>query len=389
MFGKDDRNGVSRGDGCMRVLHVAQSLKGGPASYFDEIMPDQIDRYGAANIALCVPDADIRYLSKDSQKAQLYSFSSPKRSLQSLRDFHAAFKKSVTAFQPDIVHLHSSFAGAVGRFALLGSRRRPATVYCAHGWAFDMKGGKSGAMAAVVAQVERALAMRTDRIVNISQADQDSAMEWKIGRTKSRVILNGVADIAPPQRDKAALQQALGMDPEKINLLFVGRFDRQKGVDIAAAMAQRLPPENYHLHVIGDFVVSAKPAESAPVITASPTISLLGWKDRADLPPWFAAADALIMPSRWEGFGLAAIEAMRMRTAVIASRVGALPELVVDRETGRLVPPDDVPMLTQTLLSETKASLAAYGGAARSRFEARFTAARLNQNLADLYAELA
>jgi glycosyltransferase involved in cell wall biosynthesis len=370
------------------ILHAVQSLKGGPASYFDEIIPDQIDRYGQENVALCVPDADLTYLSDRSREARIFSFPSRERSLRSLRDFHRAFRHSVRQFQPDIVHLHSSFAGAMGRMALLGTKRRPRVVYCSHGWAFDMKGGKSGALGTAVALVERALATQADSIANISQADQSSALKRGIGRGKSRVILNGVADLPVPALPKEAQQRALGMDPAKINLLFVGRFDQQKGVDIAVAAIRDLDPARYHLYLIGDYVVSARPGEGEADLASLPMVSLLGWKDRSALPPWFAAADALLMPSRWEGFGLAAIEAMRMQTAVVASRAGALPELVVDGHTGRLVPPDSHPALNQTLLSETKAGLHAYGRAGRERFEQLFTSARLNRELAALYAEL-
>ena len=373
----------------MKILHAAQSLKGGPASYFDEIIPDQIDRYGRENVALCVPDVDLAYISDRSREARAFPFSSSQRSIGSLRDFYRTFRDAVAQLKPDIVHLHSSFAGALGRIALLGAAHRPRIIYCSHGWAFDMNGGQSRAFGSAVAWVERVLAMQTDSIVNISQADQASAVDRGIGRGKNRIILNGVADLSPPDIPKEAQQQALGMDPTKTNLLFVGRFDRQKGADIAVSAMNAMDPAHYHLYLIGDYVVSSKPNENQPAILPSPAVSLLGWKDRSTLPPWFAAADALVMPSRWEGFGLAAIEAMRMKTAVIASRAGALPELVVDGHTGRLAPPDSHESLSQIFTTETKAALHAYGQSGRARFEDFFTSARLNQELAELYAELA
>jgi len=373
----------------MKILHVVQSLKGGPASYFDETVPDQVTRYGADNVALVVPTDDLQYLSGVTKSAKFYTFASRKRSARSLVQFHAAFRRALQEFQPDIIHLHSTFAGAICRASLMFSKSRAGVIYCSHGWAFDMGGAEKPSLKKrLIVQVEKMLAWRTHLVINISEADQTSALRHGIGRGKSVVVYNGVSDHAPLEETRHAAQERLGMDTAKVNVLFVGRFDRQKGFDTAVEAFHKLDPARFHLYAIGDFVVSNARRESDRLALSADNISLLGWKHRSELPPYFAAADVVVMPSRWEGFGLVAVEAMRMNTPVLAASVGALPELVIDRVCGRLVESGDADGLAKVLEEESKTSWHDYGRQARSQFLDKFTSGRLNATLANLYSKL-
>ena len=89
------------------------------------------------------------------------------------------------------------------------------------------------------------------------------------------------------------------------------------------------------LHVIGACVNEDRTEEPAS------NVNILGWLPRHAIDRYYAAADAVVMPSRWEGFGLVAIEAMRNGTAVIVSNRGALPELVEDGKTGHVFDLDE------------------------------------------------
>lgn len=372
----------------MKVLHVVQSLKGGPASYFDETIPHQIARYGSENITLVVPADDLQYLSEATRQAQIRTFPSRARSVKSLMALHSSFREALDDFEPDILHLHSSFAGAVCRSSLVFSAHSPRVIYCSHGWAFDRGEKDHGSLVKrFTVAIEKMLAVRTDLIINISEADQRSALGHGIGAGKSVVVHNGVAECDPPQESRLLLQERLGMDPTKINALFVGRFDHQKGFDLLIDAFRHLDPVRYHLHAIGDFVVSdcGTIKEAARDMNH---INFLGWKQRDELPPYFAAADVVIMPSRWEGFGLVAAEAMRMQTPVLATSVGALPELVKDRVCGRLIASASADELVHVLLEENKADWRRYGQRARIQFLENFTSARLNESLSRLYAQL-
>jgi len=96
----------------------------------------------------------------------------------------------------------------------------------------------------------------------------------------------------------------------------------------------------------------------------------------------------VVVPSRWEGFGLVALEAMRSGCAVLATRVGGLPEVVDEGVTGALFAPDDSDALVHLLVSLTETRLAEMGAAGRRRFEALFHVDRVVNELDAVYREV-
>jgi glycosyltransferase involved in cell wall biosynthesis len=113
---------------------------------------------------------------------------------------------------------------------------------------------------------------------------------------------------------------------------------------------------------------------------------MTGWLPPAEIEAFYRSADVVVVPSRWEGFGLIAVEAMRAELPVIASRVGGLPEIVVDGETGVLIPPADKGALVRALRDLSDEKLAAMGRAGRQRFLRYFTLDRVHRQIAELYA---
>jgi glycosyltransferase involved in cell wall biosynthesis len=185
--------------------------------------------------------------------------------------------------------------------------------------------------------------------------------------------MSGISDAAP------SAAGIVRMPSDRLNLLFVGRLDPQKGVDDLLAAMELLTDTPVHLHVIGDGVVSTGKARAARNAT------FYGWLPHELIPAYLSAADALVMPSRWEGFGLVALEAMRAGRAVIASDAGALPEIVANGETGRIFGKGDPASLAETIRGLSRAELARQGEAGRRRFLAHFTADRMNRETLRLY----
>ena len=118
------------------------------------------------------------------------------------------------------------------------------------------------------------------------------------------------------------------------------------------------------------------------------SVRFLGWRE--DVQELLAACDVFLMPSLWEGFGLVLLEAMAQGLPVLASRVSAIPEVVVDGETGILAPARDVPAFRDGLLSLLRdPGLARHmGEQGRSRLEACFGEERMVQETLALYREL-
>ena len=226
----------------------------------------------------------------------------------------------------------------------------------------------------IYALVERILSIPTDKIINISNYEQNQAIKYGFNKNKMIMIYNGVED----KVNKSNLK--LNWDRNKINLLFVGRLDRQKGLDLFLDVYNKMELDNVHLYVIGTSVLD----NSLPKNTE--TVTYLGWVDNKDIDAYYQACDAVIMPSRWEGFGLVAIEAMRNSKPVIASNMGALPELIKNNINGYIFDIKNDKVLKEILLNINKNELQVLGKQARLIYLKKFTDLIFIKNIYKLYS---
>ncbi len=159
-------------------------------------------------------------------------------------------------------------------------------------------------------------------------------------------------------------------------LLVPARLDPQKGQDV---LIRALPTLRERFPTVEAWLAGHETGSSAAALRSlaadlgvAEAVRLLGFRD--DVAALLRQAEIVVLPSRWEGFGLALLEAMNAARPVVASAVGAIPEVVVHGETGLLVPPDDPRALAEALaaLLEDPGRAAALGRAGRRRLEARF-----------------
>jgi len=191
------------------------------------------------------------------------------------------------------------------------------------------------------------------------------------------------------------IRAALGLPPDAVVITFAGEIRRIKGIDtfLAAAGQVRAPHVRFLIAGgcrAGPGIDDAYTEEELKAsIGADGRIIYAGY--RSDMPDVYRSSDVVVMASRCEeAFGLIAIEAGAARRPVIATRVGGMPEVIVDGETGVLVPPEDPAALAeriQRLVGSPEARLA-LGEAAYGRVAAEFTT-RPVRELERLYVSLA
>lgn len=357
----------------MRILHVAETIKGGISTYLNQLVPLQTELLGEASVRVLVPEEHRDQLTAIAASC-VSVFDRRERSLKGLLKLAASLSGEVRTFRPDIVHVHSTFAGAVAR-PLLGWRPgRPRIVYCPHGWSFRMEMARWKQRPFEI--VEQALSVLCDRIVAISQHEADEAARIGISLERVQVIHNGLAVSGPPPT-------AATWDDARLKVLFVGRLDRQKGFDLLAAAVAGMP-DHIHVRVAGAAILTAQ----IPVDSLPPNIEFLGWLTPEEIEGQLRSADLLAMPSRWEGFGLVALEAMRAGKPVVASAVGGIPEIVIDGVTGRLTPVNDIMRLREALMMDDAESRQRMGAQGRERFLKCFTLDRTHEQIMDLYRTL-
>lgn len=166
----------------------------------------------------------------------------------------------------------------------------------------------------------------------------------------STVILHGIdtARFSPPA-DRAAARLALGLDPALNYVGCFGRVRHQKGTDLFVDAMMRLLPERPGWAAIVAGRATAKHAEfenglKEKVKAAGLADRILFIGEHTNINEWYRALDLFVAPQRWEGFGLTPLEAMATAVPVVATDVGAFPELVVagNEETGTIIARDNL-----------------------------------------------
>ena len=258
---------------------------------------------------------------------------------------------------PDVVILHNTYAGLWGRLIL---NKRWRTIYCAHGWSFTQK--TSFMRKLLYGAVEALMSFRCDAIVSISPHEYRLARLFGVWGTKHYLIQHGVLPAAPDDGQQLELIDGV------INLAFVGRFERQKGVDLLVEMFEDPALGGVHLWLVGDNV------RGSPEIAIPEKLNVtrLVWLSRGRTDAVLQQMDAVIMPSRWEGFGLVAIEGMRSGCPIIANNVGGLGRLIEDGVNGYLMNVDDIPSCRALLASLSKSELKRRGGLAYRTYQESF-----------------
>lgn len=229
-----------------------------------------------------------------------------------------------------------------------------------------------------------------DAHVCVSQSVSDfSERVAGLERRKLRVIPNGVeaarfAEAAP--WDGATL----GIPPTAPVIVAAGRLDRQKGFDLllrAIAAGGRFPRDP-HWVVVGEGPERGNLQRQIADLGLQGTVHLPGW--RADLPGILRAATGFVLSSRWEGMPNVVLEAMAAGLPVVATGVEGVRELVIDPETGWIVPPDDTAALTAALraLLADPAGGVQRGLAGAQRVRETFTWEQVCAAYSDMYSEL-
>jgi len=248
--------------------------------------------------------------------------------------------------------------------------------------------------------IEKQVLETAERIVATSPQEKQ--------HMESLVSNQGYIDVIPCGTDihrfgsveRTAARENLGISPDTLLVLYVGRFDPRKGIETlvrAVRESKFYGSKNLHLMIGGGSTPGNSDGKERDRIEGiiqelgmTEFTSLPGLLSQSVLPNYYAAADICVVPSYYEPFGLVAIEAMASGTPVIASDVGGLQFTVIHQETGLLVPPRDVTSLSNAIdiiLSDPELRLK-LGKAGQKRVMAKFSWDGVAIQLDHLYTQL-
>lgn len=368
----------------IKILHVAQAA-GGVDRYIRMLLK-YLDKEKFENILVCSQD----FREKDYKNlVDFFEQVKMDRAIGS-NDLKAIgeVRRLIKRYNPDIVYAHSSKAGAIARVADIGLKNH--CLYNPHGWAFNMR--CSAKKKAMYTAIEKIAAPFCDKIICISDAEKQSALDKKICREdKLQVIFNGV-DIEAYENGihGTVKRKDLNIPEDAFVVGMVGRISSQKAPDIFIKMAKQVKDEvpNAHFIIVGNGNQEDEIRKYAKDNGFSDSLHITGWVD--DPMSYVELFDVACLLSRWEGFGLVLPEYMMAGKPIVATRVDAIPNIICNNENGLLVDADDPISASEAVLriysdERFKSTLIKAG---RETVNKKYDIRRVSEESAKMFEEL-
>ena len=309
----------------------------------------------------------------------------PLGDLRALWQLYRAFRE----LRPDIVHTHTSKAGFIGRVAawLAGV---PVIVHTMHEPPHNAAGGSFTRILYI--GLERFAARLSTHVVTVSYANEREIMRQRlVPRARLSVVREGLdLRLYPRVADGRAALRAMGIPDEAPVVGAVGRLEQAKGhaylIRAVPRVLEQVPDARFV--IVGGGHLREALQREIDGLGVSDHVTLTGYRE--DMLELMQGFDVFALPSLWEGLGIVLLEAMAYARPLVASAVGGVNDVVVDGETGLLVPPRSPQALaraiTSLLLSPVEA--ARLGEAGARRLEAEFRDDLCNERLMALYTRL-
>lgn len=357
----------------MKVVHIAETIKGGVGTclnVFDSAFAGEDVRS-----VYVVPQQHADHLTVSGR---VIPFDRPCRGMGAIRNLISVARQVVQDEKPDVIFFQSTYSLLV--MAAFRAMRVPGVyIYNPHGWARQRYDHNSRLQRAV-SLIEGRLSRLADRVTNVSDNDRQLAETSGYGG-RHVVIENAMPDVPAP----APLPEGL-FSEDKVNLLFVGRFDRQKGLDVLLDAYKRASAErpDLHLHIVGAAVEDGSNADSSEL---PDSVTFHGWVTPTKIPAYYAVVDLVLMPSRWESLPMVIIEALRGGTPVMLSDLCGMGSLIEEGRSGFAVPLE-AEVWARAIAGLDKAELQAMRPASRKLFETRYSLERYRSETQALMDQL-
>jgi glycosyltransferase involved in cell wall biosynthesis len=354
------------------MLVITLAEVGGAQSYVASLLPTLAERYdvvlsayGEGPLREAAAAAGARFVPLRNVRRPVR----PWRDLAGLVELARLFRRE----RPQIVHASSSKAGVLGRLAAAATRV-PVRIFTVHGWAFTAYSGLTSRLYRVA---DRLMEPLTTVTICVSDNELAAGLEAGTCSAERTVVIRNAVDVSAAARSRH--------DRATPRLIAVGRLKAPKDFLTLIRAFAALPEESFEALIVGDGPDRAVLGAEIRSLGLDGRVWLEG--ERSDVPTLLADSDLFVLSSRSEGLPVSVLEAMAAELPVVATDVGGLAELVVDGETGSLVPPGDAEALAAALgrLIGDRDLRRTLGAAGRARAEELFDLAAFRRAHAELY----
>jgi glycosyltransferase involved in cell wall biosynthesis len=369
------------GGPALHVTYLARGLAG--RGYQTTLVAGEVAR-GEASMSFVAEQAGV----------EIVTLPGLSRELSPVHDALAAFRlaRLIRKLRPDVVHTHTAKAGAVGRTAaLLAGTRRPVVVHTFHGHVLRGYFGAGGTL--LFRAIETILARVSDRLIAVSPEVRDELVALHVAsRDKFSVVRLGI-ELEPRvsfDGDPSEVRRRHGIPEGKFVVGWFGRMTAVKRTDDLLTMlaGARERGVDALLLLVGDGDDRERLEQRAHDLGLARSCLFLGYQE--DVAPWYAICDTVVLTSASEGTPVTIIEALAAGRPVVATKVGGVPDVVDEGETGFLVRPHDTHALAERLeiLAGDPVRRRAMGELGRARMLERYSVERLVDDVDALYREL-
>ena len=336
------------------LLVITLAEVGGAQSYVAALLPALADRYevvlaahGEGPLLDVAARVGARFVPLEHVRRPINPF----HDLAGLVELGRLMRRE----RPWIVHASSSKAGVLGRLAAVATRV-PVRFFTVHGWAFSAYSGLASRLYRVA---DRLMAPLTTVTICVSETELADGVEAGTCRAERSVVIHNAVDVAAAPRSRH--------DRPAPRLIAVGRLKAPKDFLTLIRALTALPDVPFEVLIVGDGPDREDLETEIRGLGLESRVRLAG--ERSDVAELLAGSDVFVLSSRSEGLPVSVLEAMAAELPVVASDVGGVSELVVDGETGMLVPPDNETALAAALgrLVENRELRKTLGAAGRAR----------------------
>lgn len=351
----------------MKIFHIVEAWHGGIASYVQTLVQAQVDQ---GHQPILVADDALLCADQRTLPCPVETYPASRNPVR-FKKIRSALGCLLQQHEPDIVHVHSTFPGVYTRFP---TALHPHIVYTPHGWSF-LKKDSSVAVRWAYGHIERLLAKQARAVMCMSFQELDRAVALGLPAARLWMIHTGIKDQpnAGMMGEAEATSRSAGLQ-----IGFFGRLDYQKGADLLPGLASQLAP-GAMLHLFGTEVRGRQFQADHPQIRKH------GWVAHHDLAAHMAQMDVIVIPSRWEGFSLTALEALRAGVPIVVSDCTSLIEVVIHGYNGLIMREYSAGHLAQLVNGLTHAECHRMGVNARQVFQETYTFERYYRQVMDLY----
>lgn len=377
----------------MRVLHVMEATIGGTRRHLlDVALGQQRSGLQVAVAASALRTQDFEHDLERMAAVGVEVLRLPmRREIAPRSDWqHAAqLQRFLRSWQPQIVHTHSSKAGALGRWASMRTGIG-ARVHTPHTFAFLFESMFSASKRWMFREIERQLALRTQAIVAVSHDERATIAASGIVPTQRLVVIENGIDPLPYAQAQALPRESLGVRADQPLFLCAGLWNAAKGQDLLLEALCAPGLEQVQVLLAGEGELRPQLEAWIRTHALGSRVQLLGY--RKDVPALLRSVDALVLPSRWEGMPYIALEALAAGTPICATPVDGARSLIHSSSAGLLASAISAEAIAQVLrefLALSPAKRLALQNNARQFAQRQGHLERMLQELNALYERVA